>query len=575
MFVSFNLVDQPWLVVRPVGGGAPAEVSLWQALCEAHRFEDLVVDLPTQKPALLRQVLLPVVVRALGRPATTREWAQWFAAGAFTPTQLEAITAYLDAQREWFDLFHEKHPFGQVAGLRTAKDETKGTAVLVATAATGNNVPLFSPRSDADPLELTPAQAARWLLHAHCWDTAAIKTGVVDDPKVKAGKTTGNPTGPLGQCGVIVPIGRTLFDTLLLNVPSGPALRSDDLPQWERRTPETPAELSVASSVWHTREARGLLDIWTWQSRRIRLIPESTPNGTRVTRVVLAAGDRLTATPDVEPHTAWNLTPAGKTKGKSGTALPRRPRRHPQGKAAWRGLEALLATDREDRAATTTKSGFATSVLVNELRARRELLDADYPVQLELLGMVYGTQSSTFEDLYYDTIPLPLTALNIDSEVPGALLEMAAQAEGLAQAVNNLANDLRRAAGADPIPWDKGHRPGELVLHALDPLMRRAMIGMRTVDDDVDMLERGLLAWEQKADDITRRIGDRVIKAAAPTAVFAGRTIEQDDGKERTFRQSTAEANFGNRIEQILTRVHSVPGRLAALDSDQEKATQR
>ncbi|WP_207954462.1 type I-E CRISPR-associated protein Cse1/CasA [Saccharopolyspora elongata] len=569
--MSFNLIDQPWLVVRPVGGGAAVEVSLRQAICEAHLFEDLVVDLPTQKPALLRQVLLPVVVRALGRPENTRAWARWFQAGEFTPQQQDDLHRYLDAQRERFDLFHPRDPFGQVAGLRTVKDETKGSAVLVATAASGNNVPFFASRSDADPLELTPAQAARWLLHAHCWDTAAIKTGVVGDPNVKAGKTTGNPTGPLGQCGVIVPMGRTLFDTLLLNVPSGPALRSDDLPQWERRTPDTRSELSVAGSEWHTREAAGLLDVWTWQSRRVRLIPDTTPDGPWVTRVVLAAGDRLSTTPDVEPHTAWNLTSAGKTGGKNGTSVPRRPRRHPQGKAAWRGLEALLATDRQDRAATATTAGFATSRLINELRARRELMASDYPVQLELLGMVYGTQSAVFEDVYFDSIPLPLTALDTDSRVPGALLEMTAQAEDLAQAVNNLSADLRRAAGAEPIPWDKGHRPGELVLHALDPVVRRVMVGIRTVGEDFDLLERGLTAWEQKAKHITLRVGERVLATVAPSA-FTGRTIKQGE-KELTYRQATAESNFRARIGQILTRVQSNAAELPAPDLDQARTT--
>ncbi|MCI2422154.1 type I-E CRISPR-associated protein Cse1/CasA [Saccharopolyspora sp. K220] len=531
------------------------DVSLRQALCEAHLFDDLVVDLPTQKPALLRQVLLPVVLRALGRPENTRAWAQWFQAGQFTPTQRDDLNRYLDAQHERFDLFHPHDPFGQVAGLRTAKDETKGSAVLVATAATGNNVPLFASRSDADPLELTPAQAARWLLHAHCWDTAAIKTGVVGDPNVKAGKTTGNPTGALGQCGVIVPMGRTLFDTLLLNVPSGPPLRSDDLPQWERRTPETSEALSVAGPSWRTREATGLLDVWTWQSRRIRLIPEPAEGGPLVTRVVLAAGDRLTAIPDVEPHTAWTLTSAGKPGGKSGPALPRRPRRHQQGKAAWRGLDALLATDRQDRAARDTRASFATSVLINELRARRELIASNYPVQIELLGMFYGTQSATFEDVYFDFIPLPLTALDADSLVPGALLGIASQAEDLAQAVNNLSADLRRAAGAEPIPWDKGHRPGELVLHALDPVMRRVLVGLRSVGDDFDLLERGVQAWEQTAKQITVRVSERVIATAAPTT-FTGRTITQGE-RERTYRQSTAEGDFRRRLRQILTRAHT------------------
>jgi len=115
--------------------------------------------------------------------------------------------AYLDRHAERFDLFHPDFPFAQVAGLHTVKDETKPVSLLLPAVATGNNVPLFSARTEADPPALTPAEAARALLAAQCWDTAAIKSGAAGDPQVKYGKTTGNPTGPLGQLGVVVPWG--------------------------------------------------------------------------------------------------------------------------------------------------------------------------------------------------------------------------------------------------------------------------------------------------------------------------------------------------------------------------------
>ncbi|MEV0416259.1 type I-E CRISPR-associated protein Cse1/CasA [Streptomyces sp. NPDC050448] len=43
---------------------------------------------------------------------------------------------------------------------------------------------------------------------------------------------------------------------------------------------------------WQTRAPEGLLDLWTRQSRRIRRSPETTDEGLRVTRVMVAAGDR-------------------------------------------------------------------------------------------------------------------------------------------------------------------------------------------------------------------------------------------------------------------------------------------
>ncbi|MER6300954.1 type I-E CRISPR-associated protein Cse1/CasA [Kitasatospora sp. NPDC001539] len=538
---GYNLVDEPWLTVRPVSGGPPVNLGIAEVLARAHELEGLVVELPTQLPAVLRQVLLSVVAHATGAPRSIREKGERLARkGGFTKDELGDIQAYLDEHRGKFDLFDPEVPFGQVAGLRTAKDETKGSAALVATAASGNNVPLFANRTDADPLDLTPAQAAHWLLHAHCWDTAAIKTGVVGDPEVKAGKTTGNPTGPLGQLGVIVPTGRTLYETFMLNLPLTPP-DSLGVPQW-LQGPHKPA--------WKPREAKGLLDLWTWQARRIRLIPHQDENGQlKVARVVISAGDRLTPMPEKEPHTAWTFTAPAK---KSASSLPeRRPRRHTQGKAAWRGLDALLAANRQG-----PEGSFETSVLLDEISALREIgrLEGNYPLQVETFGMVYGTQSSVVEDVIHDTIPLPLLALQQDSEAHQLLLDVAEQAERLAQAVNNLSADLRRAAGTDPIPWDKGQRPGELLLHTLDPQVRRLLAGVRDARTD-EVLDQGRLAWEHVA---ARHAWDaaNALLLAAPATTFGGRTLDQGGktGKAHTYRLGTAGANFRRQVDEILPR---------------------
>ncbi|MFJ2868714.1 type I-E CRISPR-associated protein Cse1/CasA [Kitasatospora sp. NPDC087314] len=540
---GYNLVDEPWLTVRPVGGGPPVKLGIAEALARAHELEGLVVEFSTQLPAVLRQVLLPVVADATGAPQDLQEKGERLTReSGFTKDELDKkLLPYLDEHRAKFDLFDPEAPFGQVAGLRTAKGETKGSAALVATAASGNNVPLFASRTDADPLDLTPAQAAHWLVHAHCWDTAAIKTGVVGDDQVKAGKTTGNPTGPLGQLGVIVPTGRTLYETLLLNLPVTPP-DILGIPQW-LRGPHKP--------TWRPRKADGLLDLWTWQARRIRLIPHQDETGQlRVARVVISAGDRLMPMPEQEPHTAWTFTAPAR---KSTSPLPeRRPRRHTQGKAAWRGLEAILAPTRQ-----SSDGAFETSILLDQVSALQEddQLPADYPLQVETFGMVYGTQSSVVEDVIHDAIPLPLLALHQDSEAHQLLLDVAEQAERLAQAVNNLSADLRRAGGTDPIPWDKGQRPGELLLHTLDPLVRRLLAGVRTAGTDEDVLGQGRFAWEQLAHRHAWDVANTLL-LAAPAATFGGRTLDQPGkaGKTQTYRLGTAGANFRQKVNEILPR---------------------
>ncbi|MET9611710.1 type I-E CRISPR-associated protein Cse1/CasA [Kitasatospora indigofera] len=537
---EYNLVDEPWLTLRPVGGEPPVQTSLSEALARADEFEGVLVEFSSQLPALLRQVLLPVVVDALGAPRNLQEQGLRLARTGFSDEDKHSIQDYLLTYRARFDLFDADAPFGQAAGLRTAKDETKGSAALVATAASGNNVPLFASRSDADPLNLTPAQATHWLLHTQCWDTAAIKTGAAGDAQVKAGKTTGNPTGPLGQLGVVLPVGRTLYDTLMLNIPHTHPTKVGK-PQWTR-DPQGPQ--------WVPRAAEGLLDLWTWQARRIRLIPHEDAAGTRVARVVISAGDRLTATPEWEPHTAWAFTAPAK---KNLTTLPeRRPRRHVQGKAAWRGLEALLAPVREDK-----PGAFESSVLLDQINALQDdgHLPADYPLQIETFGTVYGTQSSVVEDVIHDAIPMPLLALRQDSDAHDLLLEVAEQAEKLAWAVNNLSADLRRAVGTDPIPWDKGQRPGELVLHGLDPLVRRLLAGVRQAGENDELLERGRLAWEQLAARTAQDVAQPLLDGV-PAGAFLGREVKQSGkaGKSVVYSLGSAADNFRRQIAVILPR---------------------
>ncbi|GLW66583.1 hypothetical protein Arub01_48270 [Actinomadura rubrobrunea] len=530
---EFSLITQPWLRARL---DARVELlGLADALARAGEITEIVVDLPTQFPALLRHVLLPVVVDALGAPADRRTWARRFDRGAFTEDELEKIDAYLHKYRERFDLFHPETPFGQVADLRTARGETKGSGVLIATQATGNNVPLFSSRTEADPPALTPGEAALWLVHAHCWDTAAIKTGAVGDPQVKSGKTTGNPTGPLGQLGVVLPIGRTLYETLLLNTPIGVQGRLG-APQWTRHI----------GPQWETRTAQGLLDLWTWQSRRIRLIPEQTADGPRVTQVILAAGDRIAETPDWEPHTAWKAANPAKRTAKR---TPLRPLRHTPGKAIWRGMNALLAVEADDTA------GLRTSELLDQISGLMadELIDERYPLRAETFGMVYGNQSAIVEDVLHDLIPLPIAALRADTEIHSFVLEATEQAEQLAQAVNRLSADLRRAVGLDPIPWDKGQRPGERLLHLLDPVVRRLLHGLRGVTDP-QALDRARLGWELTARRLALQVADSV-HAAVPESVFAGREVRKPDGtKEAAYPLGVAEDAFRRRLNLILPR---------------------
>ena len=204
----------------------------------------------------------------------------------------------------------------------------------------------------------------------------------------------------------------------------------------------------------------------------------------------------------------------------------------------------------------TDTASFRTSELLDQISGllAEELIDERYPLRAETFGIVYGRrQSATVEDVLHDLIPLPIAALHADAYVRDIVLDTAEQAEQLAQAVNHLSDDLRRAAGLDPIPWDKGQRPGERLLYLLDPVVRRLLHALREVSDS-QTLDRGVLGWELTARRLAFQVADSV-HATVPESVFAGREVDRPDGtKEAAFPLGVAVDAFRRKVDRILPR---------------------
>jgi CRISPR system Cascade subunit CasA len=521
---AFDLVDQEWVPVV----GQPGLVSLRRSLLDAHVLAGLALDDPLQAVAVLRQVLLPAYLDACGPPRTPAEWERRWRDGRLDQP---AIEKYLDKHRDRFDLFGAA-PFGQAAGLRTEKDESKPVSLLIASAPTGNNVPLFGARTEADPPALTPAEAVRAVLAVQCWDTAAIKSGAADDRNVKGGKTTGNPTGPLGGLGVTIPLGRTLFETLLLNSPIAPqGLTSTDCPQWAR---------PAVTGEWSSRPVRGLLDLLTWQARRVRLVPEPCGAGEFVVRrVVLTAGDRMTPLPvDLEPHTAWRQVDKPKAN-----QSPSMPVRHVAGRAIWQGLQPMLSTRPDANTPVTS------SLLLRQIDALRveSRLPSDTSIQVLTVGVQYGNQSAVVENVMADLIPLPIVALDPTSPARQLLDQIAEQGDDLRRAANRFGDDLRQALGVDKAPWDKGQRLGDVLVHRLSPIVRKILADLQA-DPHCD--DRAEAVWRRSATQAACEVAAPVLAAMPPQAVL-GRVVEEKKKKWR-YCEAIAARRYRAEVRRIL-----------------------
>lgn len=506
----FDLRTEPWIRVRELDGSI-RELSLIQTLDRAHEIETLAGEVATQDAALLR-LLLAIVRRVLGADtATHTDWATWWRAGSL-PT--DDIHRYLEKFETRFNLLDPQAPFYQVADLRTPKNEMTELARLIVDVPSGHQ--LFTTRAGPDLHSMSLAEAARWIVHCQGFDASGIKSGAVGDPRVTGGK--GYPIGPAwaGQLGLVIPTGRSLFETLLLNVVIGHTISTpDDAPAWER-PPATSAPRDhhlLRADPEHIVVPDGPLDALTWQSRRIRL---GVADGMAVS-VLICNGDRATLRDQfaVEPMTAWRVSEAQR----KALRLPPghrvyMPQTHSIERNVWRGLAATLA----EISATGTVGLSPTVEWLAEL-SEYGVLDSNYPVRLRIVGIEYGSNNSVVTGMIDDALTMRLDALG-SPVLRRVAVRGAGMAAESAMCVANLADDVYRYAGASS-DTAAGQRASarEEVLHSLNSPYRQWAGRLSPSEGKVSARdeERYLQAWEQTcwitarghAQDIVERAGTR------------------------------------------------------------------
>ncbi|GAA5119022.1 type I-E CRISPR-associated protein Cse1/CasA [Pseudonocardia adelaidensis] len=532
---TFCVLHAPWIPGRARDGGV-TEHSLLDVLCQAHGVVGLSGDLPTQTFAVSR-LLLAVLHGAIRGPKDIAEWEELWRAPAL-PT--DAIEAYLAEHHERFDLLHPETPFLQTAELRTTKDETFALDRLIADVP--NGVPFFATRRGE--LSLSYAEAARWLVHAQAFDPSGIKSGAVGDERVRNGK--GYPIGVAwsGWLGGVLLEGKTLKETLLLNL-----LASDfgstrdpevDIPVWER------PPLTVRDESGHVeqgREPTGPADLYTWPSRRIRLIA----GGGRITRVIIANGNRLQPQHrvDLEPHTAWRRSPNQERQLKSMVPVYM-PRAHDPDRAIWRGLESLLPAA-VDRQTSGPADRIAPGVLdwLGHLCMQRAL-PRDFPVTIRAVGMIYGSQSSVVDDVVHDSLDLVVALARQDAT---GLVEMVKScvraADDAAFALGNLAGDLVAAAGGDGA--GPRSRARERLYADLDGAFREWLTSVGADSDPVS----SEIAWHRTADEVTRSAAADLMRTVSPAA-WEGRIVRQ-----QVLTAAHADNKFRRSLKKALPHAYA------------------
>jgi CRISPR system Cascade subunit CasA len=524
---SFDLVHQPWLRVRDLDG-RPDELGILRTLGLAHQLAGLSGDVATQTFALTR-MLLAVLHGALG-PRDDEEWV-----GLWEAEKLPVmpIAQYLSRHGNRFDLLHPETPFLQVADLHTRSGSTTGLVTLVADVPNGRK--FFTTRLDPD-LTLTYSEAARWLVHCHAFDISGIKTGAVGDDRVKGGKGYPIGVGWSGLLGGVLLEGATLKETLLLNLMARDFAEyardpQVDVPAWERDPVTAAEELAGGRAV------TGPVDLYTWQSRRVRLIAA----GGRVRDALVCNGEKLTPQNmhGAEPHTAWRRSETQEKK--LGRPLVYMPREHDPDRAIWRGLQSLLpgtAPRQKADAAAAVAPGILDWLGHLGLEG---MIGSERAVRVRAVGMRYGSQNAVTDEVVDDVLALRAVLARQDAEELARVATSCVEAgERAAWAVGGLAADLAAAAGGDSD--GPRSRARELVYAELDGPFRRWLAALHADSDTVEVQ----VEWHDRALQLARAVADDLLRRVPP-ACWEGRTVQK-----RLLTAAHAEARFREHLRQAL-----------------------
>ncbi len=365
---TFNLVREPWIYCAEPSGRV---VSV--GLAELLRRSDELVEIVDESPlviAALYRLVITILHRNLG-PRNTTDWKELWA-GRKLPD--ECLAAYWERWGHRFDLFDEEFPFFQTSSI-SLEDEPRSVATLVFHVSSGNNATLVDHTVDERPLALSPAAAARALI-AHQAFALAGTVGYLRTCERDTDKAAKD--GPAARGALCVVKGSCLFETLVLNLVACEIRGTrQDRPAWEQ----------PAKSGKGERRPKGRLDLFTWQSRRIRLFPEALGAGGVIVR-------RVKITPGYHTPELWNpfLHESMQSFVVRGDARAGERSwyqfRVDEDKAVWRDCGCLLfgmrAGTREWRPPLVV--GWVARLV------KAKILKAEHPIRIEVIGIATKQQ---------------------------------------------------------------------------------------------------------------------------------------------------------------------------------------
>lgn len=552
--LSFNLCTKAWLPAMYLDGSV-REISLKTAFEEAGSIKELSGDIPEQVLPVYR-MMLAILYRAYPLPegddrkALLDTWKEVWHAGKF---DMESIGQYIDYFKDRFDLFDSEHPFYQTPGLVYAGKDSDGVGELVADVPKDDKY-LFAMRDKGTLESLSCAEAARWLVFQQSYATAGIKPAVVGNTHAKSGKVYAPKgsvgTGMLGAEGGIFLEGHSLFETLMLNWVLYDSNRKsvpivgdeEDIPAWEMDS--RGFDLQGAKLG----EPRGPVSAYTWQSRRMRLVPSE--NEPCVVGVISCYGDipSVLNADTAEPMTAWRRSDA-QQKRFGLPVPPRMPQIHDPSRSIWRGLSSIVAVEGDDLRPGVVR-------WAELLRSADAIDDHDLPIiAIHAQGMSYGTQSSVFSDAIDDVLDLSSVLLCHDAASCKSAVEVVGLADQSVGVLVNFISNMQRAAG-DKAGKDAARTEREKVREfaysELDTICRNRLAHFPSSQDEAHEFSE---SWKQEIHYKLLSIADAFVQSSQRSF------FDEHEG----MTAGRAAAILHGSLNKILGRPKSAAGSDAAM----------
>ncbi len=548
---SFNLIDSKWIpCILP--DGEREELSIKETFERTLEIQEIFDPSPLVTVAIHR-LLLAILHRNFG-PANETEWAKLWNDGKGDWDKAK-LTTYLDKWHGRFGLFDGKYPFYQCATIPISatdakskpKSYAKSVSNMVHELATGDNATLFDHSIEDNPRALSCAEAARLLVAFQTFAVGGLITFESGQDRKKFGSAD---NAPLVKGAVILVKGDNLLQTLMLNLhkynrnDAEPfEIDRNDTPVWERE-----------ENLLREERPKGLLDLLTWQSRRIKLIPEQDNNGQPiVTQVVIMKGNQFPDgfyLYDKEPMLAFRkvLKPS---KGQE----PYRPLAFQEEKALWRDSLSLF------KATENSKTKPKIIVWLGNLAGEGKI-PWSTTYQLEVMGLV--TSKAKVSLWRHERLPLPLEYLENEYLI-GKLkdaLDLAEERTGAAGVLNRATWNLARriiAPEADAKKLNKNQKNEiEKLVDSLSPSRPYwAQLGI-SFNELVTRLPADKSAENEYGKTVLPRWAKEIRQAACDAFE---QTTNSFDRSARMLKAITlAENEFHTQLDKILKNIEMKGG---------------